>query len=57
MSEDSSLQQLPPYVNGLRTRGGLSFSQQPVHKLLAHKTLLEAGQVILPVLDEVGAIP
>ena len=56
MSEDTSLQHLPANVDGLGAGGGLPLGQHPVHKVLADEALLEGGEVVLSVLDQVGAI-
>lgn len=56
MLKDTGLQQPSAKVYGLWTRGSLTPSQQPINKLTTDKALLEGGEMVTSILDQVGSI-
>ena len=56
MLKDTGLQQSSAKVYGLWTRRSLAPSQQPINKLTTDKALLEGGEMVASVLDQVGSI-
>ena len=56
MSEDAGIEQLFPNVHGLYPGTGLSPRDEPVDKLSRHKRALVGGEVVLAILDQVGAV-
>jgi hypothetical protein len=56
MLKDTGFQQSSAQVYGFWTRGSLGPSQQPINKLTTDKTLFEGGEMVAPVLNQVGPI-